>query len=111
MKFNDWILSQLREREWSQADLARSSGLTRGAISKYLIDRIPDESALRKIAHAFKLPPETVFCAAGILPPEDSSQPPHLLEWIKIFRDAEPDKRDEMLKYARYVASKKKQTS
>jgi len=69
MKFNDWILNQLNQKDWSQADLARASGLTRGAVSKYLTDRIPDEDALRKIAKAFKLPPEDVFRAAGVLPP------------------------------------------
>lgn len=69
MKFNDWILSQLKDRGWSQADLARSSGLTRGGVSNYINGRIPDEKALRKIAKAFKLPPEAVFRAAGVLPP------------------------------------------
>lgn len=72
MKFNDWILSQLRARNWSQADLAREANLTRGAISKYMIDRIPDESALRKIAKAFKLSPEYVFEKAGLLPPKST---------------------------------------
>ena len=73
--FNDWLLIQLREREWSQADLARASGLTSAAISKYINGRTPDETALRKIAHALKLPPELVFEKAGILPtkPELSS--------------------------------------
>jgi transcriptional regulator with XRE-family HTH domain len=66
--FNDWLLSQLNQAQWSQADLARASGLTTAAISKYMGGRIPDKVALRKIAKAFKLPPETVFRAAGALP-------------------------------------------
>jgi transcriptional regulator with XRE-family HTH domain len=66
--FNEWMLQRLQELTWSQADLARASGLTRGAVSNYINGRIPDEAALRKIAKAFKLPPETVFRAAGILP-------------------------------------------
>ena len=69
MKFNNWILSQLKDRGWSQADLARKSGLTRGGVSNYINGRIPDENALRKIAKAFKLPAEVVFRAAGVLPP------------------------------------------
>lgn len=69
MKFNDWILERLNELDWSQADLARNSGLTRSVISKYMAGRIPDESALRQIAKALKLSPESVFRAAGILPP------------------------------------------
>jgi transcriptional regulator with XRE-family HTH domain len=67
--FNDWMIFRLKELDWSQADLARASGLTRTAISNYINGRTPDEAALRKIAKAFKLPPETVFRAAGILPP------------------------------------------
>lgn len=69
MMFNDWLLSQLKERDWSQADLARYSGLTRGGVSNYINGRIPDESALRKIAKALKLSPEEVFRRAGLLPP------------------------------------------
>jgi transcriptional regulator with XRE-family HTH domain len=71
--FNDWLLQRLKESDWSQADLARSSGLTTAAISKYMSGRIPDEAALRKIAKAFRIPLETVFRAAGILPPEAAS--------------------------------------
>ena len=67
--FNEWLLNNLKELDWSQADLARASGLTTAAISKYMAGRIPDDAALRKIAKAFKFPPEIVFRAAGILPP------------------------------------------
>ncbi|MFZ5856737.1 MAG: helix-turn-helix domain-containing protein [Chloroflexota bacterium] len=68
--FNDWLLNQMQQKEWSQADLARHSGLTKGAISKYINGRIPDEAAIRKIARALKISPETVFRAAGLLPPQ-----------------------------------------
>jgi transcriptional regulator with XRE-family HTH domain len=68
--FNEWLLEQLKDMDWSQADLARVSGLTRPAISNYINGRTPDEAALRKIARAFKTSPETVFRAAGILPPQ-----------------------------------------
>jgi len=69
-KFSEWLLGQMKEREWSQSELARSSGLTRSTISYYLSpkSKSPDEAALRKIARAFKLPPEAVFRAAGLLP-------------------------------------------
>lgn len=73
--FNDWLLKQLQEKNWSQADLARSSGLTKSAISKYLSGRVPDETALRKIARALKLPPELVFEKAGILPAKPDLSP------------------------------------
>lgn len=73
--FNDWLLEQLQERQWSQADLSRASGLTSAAISKYINGRTPDESALRKIAHALKLPPELIYEKAGILPSKPELSP------------------------------------
>ncbi len=68
--FANWLIVQMQERDWSQSDLARASGLTRQTISYYLSEKskAPDENALSKIAHAFKLPVEQVYRAAGILP-------------------------------------------
>ena len=76
-KFTDWLMLNMREREWSQSDLARASGLTRQAISYYLGDKSksPDEIALRKLARAFQIPPEQVFRAAGLLPPKPADDP------------------------------------
>lgn len=68
--FRNWLLDELRKRDWIQADLARASGLTTATISRYATGRIPDESALKKIARALKVPPEEAFRAAGILPPK-----------------------------------------
>lgn len=70
--FADWLLKQMIEKGWSQSELARSSGLTRSTISYYLSpkSKSPDETALRKISKALKLPPETIFRAAGLLPPQ-----------------------------------------
>lgn len=67
--FSDWLLKELNERNWTQADLHRASGLTTAAISKYFAGRIPDEVSLKKIAHAFEMKPDVVFRAAGVLPP------------------------------------------
>lgn len=71
--FSDWLLEEMRKREWIQADLARASGLTTASISRYMVDRVPDKEALRKIARAFNMKPEIIFRAAGILPPERDS--------------------------------------
>lgn len=73
--FNDWLIQQLKDKDWSQADLHRASGLTSAAISKYINGRTPDEDSLRKIAHAFKLPVELVFEKAGLLPPKPELSP------------------------------------
>lgn len=76
-KFSDWLLKQMEEKDWSQADLARAADLTRSTISYYLSpkSKSPDEVALRKIAHALKLPPELVFEKAGLLPAKSDLSP------------------------------------
>jgi transcriptional regulator with XRE-family HTH domain len=81
-KFQTWLMQQLQERDWSQADLSRKSNLTRQAIANYMAGRIPDEKSLRQIARAFKLPPITVFRAAGILPAEPDAD-----EWVEEMND------------------------
>jgi transcriptional regulator with XRE-family HTH domain len=100
--FSDWLSTKMREREWSQSDLARAAGLTRQAISYYLSEKSkqPDEFALQRIAHALKLPPEQVYRAAGILP-----QKPDLDEEIEqiVHEAAKLPKadREEVLAYIR----------
>lgn len=68
INFSEWLLQQMRERDLSQSDFSRLTGLTRQAISYYTTGKSkqPDEFALQKIAIALQLPPEEVYRAAGI---------------------------------------------
>lgn len=68
IQFSDWLTQQLAEKNMSQAELARKSGLTRQSISYYLSakSKQPDEFALEKIAAGLELPVEQVYRAAGI---------------------------------------------
>lgn len=104
MKFNDWLLDKLQKIDWSQADLARASGLTTASISKYVGGRIPDESALKKIAKAFNLPPETVFRAAGILPPVSELDATRE-EIIELTSHMSREEQREVLEYIRWRKS------
>jgi len=63
--FSDWLVEMMKDRQWTQADFSRATGLTRQAISYYLSGKSkqPDEF---KIAKALNLPPEEVYRAAGI---------------------------------------------
>ena len=76
--FSDWLQDEMNKRGWSQSDLSRHSGVNRQVISTYINQqrKKPDENILTDIARALKLPPETVFRAAGLLPskPEDEVQ-------------------------------------
>lgn len=68
--FAEWLQRGMDVRGWSQAELARRSGVTRGAINGVMTGaRGPGAELCNAIAHAFGLPPETVFRAAGLLPP------------------------------------------
>jgi len=100
--FNDWLLSELRKKEWDQADLARASGLTTAAISKYIGGRVPNSEALQKIAHALKLPPELVFEKAGLLPPKSELSPKkrELMEKLQHSTDADAQFVIDMLEVA-----------
>lgn len=69
--FSEWLLMTLENKEWSQADLARAAKVSRSAISEIISgNRQVGKSTATAIAHALKLPPEQVFRAAGLLPPE-----------------------------------------
>ena len=89
--FSNWLFTQMQDRSWSQSDLARASGLTRQAIGRYLAEKTktPDEFALQKIAHAFELPTETVYRAAGILPtkPETNEEIEQILHEVEKLND------------------------
>ncbi len=78
--FVNWLIAQMQERNWSQADLARESGINKQSIHYYLTEsaKPPHAHALAKIAYALKLPAEEVYRAAGFLP-----SPPDINETIE----------------------------
>ncbi|HET9912810.1 MAG TPA: helix-turn-helix transcriptional regulator [Anaerolineales bacterium] len=58
------------KRDWSQSDCARAADLNRAVINKLLNGKCkPQPSTLVAIARAFKIPVETAYRAAGLLPP------------------------------------------
>jgi len=69
--FSQWLTEQMRINDLTQADLARLSGLSRQSISALVNQKVlsPDQPSLNAIASALKLPPDTVYRAAGLLPP------------------------------------------
>ena len=69
--FSVWLQEQIDRLGISQSEFARRAGISRQAISNYINGQRmnPDGDTLEAIARALKLPPETVFRAAGLLPP------------------------------------------
>lgn len=70
--FAAWLEEQRQQRDMTQADLARASGLSTAHVSRLENRRsAPGPDALDAIARALKLPPPEVYRAAGLLPKRD----------------------------------------
>lgn len=73
--FANFVRDQMRLQGISQAELAKMSGVSTSQISRILSTlSTPTQDVILAIARALKLPPETVFRAAGLLSPIDERQ-------------------------------------
>jgi len=71
LAFSTWLQSELDNRGWRPTDLAKRSSISDTTVSRILRgERNADIETLKAFAHAFKLPPEQVYRAAGILQPK-----------------------------------------
>jgi transcriptional regulator with XRE-family HTH domain len=67
--FSEWLQNEINKRGWSQSDLARAADLNRAVINKLLNGKShPQPATLEAISRALKLPIETTYRAAGLLP-------------------------------------------
>jgi transcriptional regulator with XRE-family HTH domain len=67
--FSEWLQAEMDKRGWSQSDLARNAELNRAVINKLLNGKShPQPSTLESISRALKIPLETTYRAAGLLP-------------------------------------------
>jgi len=107
--FGVWLQGQLDNRGWNQARLSRKSGISPAQIARVINNvRDPGHEFCRAIAKALDLPEELVFRQAGLLSPEGKKEnPPNLAEWVHIFIQANPERREEMLELARFFSRKK----
>jgi transcriptional regulator with XRE-family HTH domain len=70
LRFSEWLLVEMDKRGWSQSDCARACELNRAVINKLLNGKCkPQPVTLIAIARGFKIPVETAYRAAGLLPP------------------------------------------
>ena len=69
INFSEWLQAEMNKRGWSQSDLARAADLNRAVINKLLNGKSrPQPSTLEAISRALKIPVETTYRAAGLLP-------------------------------------------
>ncbi len=108
--FSEWLLNQLNSRGWTQAELARRAGVSRTAISDVISDKHSAGFELcLAISRALNLPPETVFRAAGLLPPVDEDTQ-YQEEFFHLLSQLSPQERQEILELLRFKAARRKST-
>lgn len=67
--FSEWLQAEMDKRGWSQSDLARNADLNRAVINKLLNGKSHAQPpTLESISRALKMPLETTYRAAGLLP-------------------------------------------
>lgn len=98
--FSKWLIEQMKERRWSQADLSKESKLTRQAIANYVNGRIPSDEAIEMLARAFELPKNVVLLAAEIVEP-DPELDEELQQIMYEIKKLNDDDRREVLAYIR----------
>jgi transcriptional regulator with XRE-family HTH domain len=73
--FSVWLESELKARDWRQADLTKRSGINSGLLSQILSrQRRPGPDACRKIAKALGLKESQVFEIAGLMKDTDRTK-------------------------------------
>lgn len=106
--FSDWLVLTLEEKDWSQADLARQAEVSPAAISDIISGRRNvGKNTAKAIAKALKLPPEQVFRAAGILPP-DKKINENIETIIHEVEGLPPQDQAEILSYIRWKNNQRK---
>lgn len=82
-EFSKWLRRKMEERDISQAELARRSGVSPSQVSKiYNGTSFLSVDACSAIARALELPPELVFRAAVGLSTASGAEKQTTLEWL-----------------------------
>ena len=102
-EFLNWLSNELKQRSWSYRELARRAGLSQSLMSRTLTGkRDVDLDFCVSVANALEEPPEKLFRLAGILPSQ-SENDPTLSEIQEIVKNLSPQRRDEVLRYIRFL--------
>lgn len=99
--FSKWLIQEMTFREWSQADLARQSGISKGMISHLVSGtREPGAETCKALARSLRMPEEEVFRAAGILTRKTTNKD-GFEEWIYLLNQLPEQDRAELMAIAR----------
>ncbi len=102
--FTQWLLEEMKAREWSQAELARKSKVSESHLSHVLSGRRrPKIEFCNRVARAFDLPSEVVARKAGLLPPAKEKLDSLDKEWQHIMDQAQgQSERRQLIELARF---------
>lgn len=98
LDFGQWIQKERANRNWSQSDLSRYSGLHRAVISKIESGTKPMPETLVALAQAFKISPITIFRVAGLLPPGPDDKI-NFEDWQYLLEKMTPEEREEFWRF------------
>ena len=105
--FGEWLLEQLKNRGWTQAELARRAHISQPTLSRIIAEtrRVGPDAALA-IARALGESPVTVYRLAGLLPPAPpQSEAEKVREIVEILASVpEGPMRDEAIEAMRAIA-------
>lgn len=74
LSFSEWLQAEMDKRGWSQSDMARAAELNRAVINKLLSGKSHAQpTTLEAISRALKIPLETLYRVAGLLPANSDS--------------------------------------
>lgn len=100
--FVDWLNSALRDRAWSNNELARRTKFSSSNVSLVMTRQLsPSWEFCYKVAVALNEPPERVFRIAGLLPPMPERDP-LIQESVDLLRQMSQNDKEEVVAYARY---------
>jgi transcriptional regulator with XRE-family HTH domain len=106
--FVRWLEEELEKRGWSQADLARNSGVSRASISNIVTSyRTPGPDVCSGIAQAFHIPAEEVFRRAGLLPPKPEETLANK-EALTLFETLSDDEKVHIIEYMRFLVERRR---
>jgi transcriptional regulator with XRE-family HTH domain len=103
------ITAELTRRNLSHSQLATKAGVSKSLVSRTLRGDMPASADFCiKIAIALDVAPEYILRLAGILPagePNPTTPGPVTQEITRLAETLPPETRQELLKYARYLAT------
>ena len=108
MAFANWLLAELEQRGWTQADLARRAGISKTSISDLISGRRNIGTDLAtNIAKGLHVPVGEVYRAAGLLPQEKKIDE-DIEQIVHELQDLTREEKREFLSYIRWRTNQKK---